>query len=92
MWKRFSVQKVGIVISLLFLFSSELFAQTRERPIEVGVFLTTIDLRESVGEKPGGFVEDSHITSQTILLSTPKRHTFPKIRVATSDKQWRWLD
>ena len=36
MWKRFSVQKVGIVISLLFLFSSELFAQTRERPIEVG--------------------------------------------------------
>jgi len=55
MWRRFSVQKVGIVIGLLFLFSSELFAQTRERPIEVGVFLITIDLRESVGEKPGGF-------------------------------------
>jgi hypothetical protein len=54
MWRRFSVQKVGMAISLFFLFSSESFAQTRDRPIEVGGFLTIIDLTGSVGEKPGG--------------------------------------
>jgi len=54
MLRKLSVQKVGVVIAL-FLFSSESFAQTREHPIEVGGFLTTIDLRDSVGEKPGGF-------------------------------------
>jgi hypothetical protein len=54
MLRKLSVQKVGIAIAL-FLFSSESFAQTREHPIEVGGFLTTIDLRDTVGEKPGGF-------------------------------------
>jgi hypothetical protein len=54
MLRKYSVQKVGIAI-VLFLFSSESFAQTKERPIEVGGFLTTIDLRDSIGEKPGGF-------------------------------------
>jgi hypothetical protein len=54
MWRGFSVQKVGIVIGLFFLFSSESFAQTREHPFEVGGFLTTIDLRDLVGEKTGG--------------------------------------
>jgi hypothetical protein len=54
MLKNLSIQKVGIAIAL-FLFSSESFAQTRDRPIEVGGFLTTIDLRDTVGEKPGGF-------------------------------------
>lgn len=54
MLRKFSAQKAGIAIAL-FLFSSESFAQTREHPIEVGGFLTTIDLRDSIHEKPGGF-------------------------------------
>jgi Outer membrane protein beta-barrel domain len=54
MLRKFSVQKVGIAIAL-FLFSSESFAQTRDHPIEVGGFITAIDLRDTVGEKPGGF-------------------------------------
>src|SRR5262245_66373 len=54
MWRRFSVQKVGIAVSLFFLFSSESFAQTRDRPIEVGGYLTIIDLNASVGEKTAG--------------------------------------
>jgi hypothetical protein len=54
MLRKFSIQKVGIAIAL-FLFSGQSFAQTPERPIEVGGFLTTIDLRDTIGEKPGGF-------------------------------------
>src|SRR5262245_52061209 len=55
MERKFSVQKVGIVITLLLFFSAESFAQTLERRIEVGGFLTTIDLNDPVGEKPLGF-------------------------------------
>jgi|SRR5215831_4837150 len=54
MCRGFSVQKIGIVIGLFFLFSSESFAQTRDHPIEVGGFITTIDLRDLIGEKTGG--------------------------------------
>jgi hypothetical protein len=53
MLRKFSAQKVGLMLAL-FLFSPESFAQTRDRPIEVGGFLTTIDLNASVGEKPLG--------------------------------------
>ncbi len=45
---------VHIAVMLFTLFSWETFAQTDEHPIEVGGFLTTIDFRDSAGEKPLG--------------------------------------
>jgi len=50
---KVSVRVVGTLL-VLFLFCSESLAQTDAHPIEVGGFLTTIDLRESVGEKSLG--------------------------------------
>lgn len=54
MQRRVFVQIVGALLTM-FLFSLESFAQTDDHSIEVGGFLTTIDLRDSVGEKPLGF-------------------------------------
>lgn len=53
MQRRFIIRIFGTLL-ILFLFSFESFAQTDEHPIEVGGFLTTIDLNDSVGEKPLG--------------------------------------
>jgi hypothetical protein len=55
MQARILVQLLGISL-VVFLFSSEAFAQTQteEHPIEVGGFLTAIDLKDSVAEKPLG--------------------------------------
>ena len=53
MHRKFDIRTFGILLTLL-LFSLDSFAQTDEHPIEVGGFLTTIDLRDSVGEKPLG--------------------------------------
>jgi len=51
---RILVQLLGISL-VLFLFSSESLAQTEEHPFEVGGLVSTIDLRDSVAEKPLGF-------------------------------------
>jgi hypothetical protein len=53
MQSRFLVQVMGVLIAM-FLLSSQSFAQTEDHPIEVGVVVTTIDLRDSVAEKPLG--------------------------------------
>jgi Outer membrane protein beta-barrel domain len=54
MQRKMFVQMVGILLTL-FLISLESFAQIENHPIEVGGFLTAIDLRDTVGEKPLGF-------------------------------------
>ena len=51
--QRLLVQLMGISLAL-FLFSSESFAQTEDYPIEVGGVVTTIDFRDTLGEKPLG--------------------------------------
>lgn len=52
--RKFFIPTFFILLTF-FLFSTNLYAQTDERPFEVGGFLTIADFKDSVGEKPLGF-------------------------------------
>lgn len=54
MQRKFIVRTFGILF-ILFLFSLESLAQTDERPIEVGGFVTTIKFSDPISETPIGF-------------------------------------
>lgn len=53
MQRKFLVHITGLLL-ILFLFSLSSFAQTDTHQIEVGGFVTTVNLRDSVGEGPVG--------------------------------------